>query len=43
MTGWEGDWGLTAPGAIARFKTYVMTADGHENGGKAVKIVRPLT
>ena len=41
--GWTGDWGLTAPGAIASFKAYVMTADGHENGGKAVKIVRPST
>lgn len=39
---WEGDWGLTAPGAVASFKAYVMTADGHENGGKAIKIVRPL-
>ena len=42
-TGWSGDWGLTAPGAIASFKAYVMVTTGDENGGKAVKIVRPLT
>ena len=35
--------GLTAPGAIASFKVYVMTTTGNENGGKAVKIVRPVT
>ena len=40
-TSWSGDWGLTAPGAIASFKAFVMTESGHENGGKAVKIVRP--
>ena len=40
-THWEGDWGLTAPGAIATFKVFVMTTTGNENGGKAVKIVRP--
>ena len=42
-THWEGDWGLTAPGATASFKVYVMTTTGNENGGKAVKIVRPTT
>ena len=41
-TSWSGDWGLTAPGAMANFKAYVITKDGHENGGKAVKIARPL-
>ena len=40
-TSWSGDWGLTAPGAIASFKAFVMTDSGNENGGKAVKIVRP--
>jgi hypothetical protein len=42
-TSWQGNWGLTAPGAIATFKVYVMTTTGNENGGKAVKIVRPVT
>ena len=42
-TTWSGDWGLTAPGAIASFKAYVMVKSGNENGGKAVKIVRPVT
>jgi len=37
------DWGLTVPGALATFKVYVMTNTGNENGGKAVKIVRPET
>jgi hypothetical protein len=41
-THWEGDWALTVPGAIASFKVYVMTTTGNENGGKAVKIVRPV-
>lgn len=40
-TSWSGDWGLTAPGSLASFKAYVMTDDGNENGGKAVKIMRP--
>jgi hypothetical protein len=42
-THWEGDWGLTVPGSIASFKVYVMTTTGNENGGKAVKVVRPVT
>lgn len=42
-TEWSGDWGLTVPGAIASFKVYAMTTTGNENGGKAVKIVRPVT
>lgn len=42
-TQWEGNWGLTIPGAIASFKAYAMTTTGNENGGKAVKIVRPET
>lgn len=41
-TNWTGDWGLTAPGAIASFKACVMTKNGNENGGRAFKIVRPL-
>lgn len=40
---WTGNWGLEAPGATATFKVYVMTTTGNENGGKAVKIVRPVT
>ena len=40
-TSWSGDWGLTAPGAIASFKAYIVTDSGNENGGKAIKIVRP--
>ncbi len=39
---WQGDWGLTVPGNVASFKVYVMTTTDNENGGKAVKIVRPL-
>lgn len=42
-THWEGDWALTVPGSIASFKVYVMTTSGNENGGKAVKIIRPVT
>ncbi len=42
-THWEGDWALSVPGSIASFKVYVMTTTGNENGGKAVKIVRPET
>lgn len=47
-TQYETDWGLTirgltTPGAIASFKVYVMATTGNENGGKAVKIVRPET
>ncbi len=40
-TEWQGDWALTAPGTFASFKVYVMTTTGNENGGKAIKIVRP--
>ena len=42
-TSWRGDWGLTAPGSIASFKIYVMNTHSNENGGKAIKIVRPVT
>lgn len=42
-THFETDWALTAPGSFACFKVYVMTTTGNENGGKAVKIVRPVT
>ena len=42
-THYETDWGLSTPGAIATFKVYVMATTGNENGGKAVKIVRPAT
>lgn len=41
-THWEGDWGLTAPGSFASFKFYAMCSTGNENGGKALKIVRPM-
>jgi len=30
-------------GALATFQFYVMATTGNENGGKAVKIVRPMT
>lgn len=40
-TRYETDWGLTVPGSNASFKVYVMTTTGNENGGKAVRIVRP--
>ncbi len=40
-TDWQGDWGLTAPGSMVSFKAYVMTTTGNENGGRAVKIMRP--
>ncbi len=40
-TAYDTDWGLTVPGAIASFKVYVMATKGNENGGKAVKVVRP--
>lgn len=36
------DWGLEVEGAIATFKIFVITEGGHENGGKAVKVVRPF-
>ena len=42
-TSYATDWGLTAPGALAVYKVYVMATTGNENGGKAVKIVRPVT
>jgi hypothetical protein len=42
-TQYETDWCLTIPGAIASFKVYVMATMGNENGGKAVKVVRPET
>ena len=42
-TSFETDWGLTAAGSLATFKFYVMATTGNENGGKAVKIVRPTT
>ncbi len=42
-TQFETNWGLTAPGSKATFKVYVMNTTGNENGGKAVKIVRPFT
>ena len=42
-TSYETDWGLTAPGALAVYKFYVMATTGNENGGKAVRIVRPTT
>ena len=42
-TTFETDWGLTAAGSLATFKFYVMATTGNENGGKAVKIVRPTT
>lgn len=41
-TRWEGDWALTVPGSVACFKVYVMTTTGNENGGQAVKIIRPV-
>ena len=41
-TRFETDWGLGAPGAKICVKIYVMTTTGNENGGKAVKIVRPM-
>ncbi len=40
-THFETDWGLSAPGAKISVKVYVMATTGNENGGKAVKIVRP--
>ena len=42
-TVYDTDWGLTVTGAVATFKIYVMTTTGNENGGKATKIVRPMT
>ncbi len=42
-TAYDTDWGLTVPGAIASFKVYAMATTGNENGGKAVKVVRPTT
>ncbi len=41
-THFETDFGLTAPGAIASFKVYIVTSTGNESGGKAVKIARPV-
>ena len=35
-------WGLTTPGAVASYRLYAMTADGHERGSAAVVITRPL-
>ena len=40
-TRFETDWGLGAPGAKISVKIYVLNTTGNENGGKAVKIVRP--
>ena len=42
-THFETNWELGAPADRAVFKVYVMTTTGNENGGKAVKIVRPST
>ena len=38
---WQGNWGLTAPGAVVSLKLYVMNTHNNENGGKAFKVVRP--
>ena len=40
-THWQGNWGLTAPGAVVSLKLYVMNTHNNENGGKAFKVVRP--
>ncbi len=42
-TDYTFDWGLTAPGAMIAVKLYVMNTHGNENGGKALRIVRPFT
>ncbi len=34
--------GLASPGAVACFKIYSVGPEGNENGGKAMKIVRPV-
>lgn len=35
------DSGLTAPGNVASFKVYVLTATGNEKGSNTVVITRP--
>ena len=35
-------WGLTTPGAVASYRLYAVTADGHERGSAPVVITRPL-
>lgn len=35
--------GLSVPGAVANFKIYSVGADGNENGGHPIEIVRPVT
>ena len=41
-TSFRTSWGLEVDGAKITVKIYVMTTTGNQNGGKAVKIVRPV-